>query len=600
MTAMVRGAAIIAGLLVFAVAFVARISNAPQVFETEIPQIRPLDDLYHLKRIAHSASNFPGVLDFDEDRGVAGAYCPWPPLYDLTMGGVARLFGATGAVDVLRIVVWIPPVLSSLLLAVVAFILWSRAPLAALTAGLVLALTPPAIADGWLGSIDHHFLEPFLGLGILGAVLRMRESDEVSEVRAALLLATALTLAVFVQPALVLAAGLAFACLYLEARRLRGTAIAFAIPAALIIAYRLTRAPDVPNNSWFLGWPHAAVFVGAAVAAAILWKLNRTTLAARIAGLLGGALATMAVPGAVRGVLNGLRFLGGDAWLSRIEEFRPVWTMQGPGLLTYLLALLPCAVLTAILLVLAVRQRRVPHIVVASFALVYLALALSSNRFTAIAAGLLAIGAGLLAQEWWSRGQRVTGTILAGGVVLLAAFNAARFVSDGMQHPFSGTREAIQVAGFLRQNNPAHERVLAPWSFGHVINVIGGSPAILDNFGTSQSAAEFREAHEILLAADEEKLAAYCRRNNIRYVVLEPPPVGIIDTALTIGLPFEAFVADNQKLTPRTERTWYWRAWWQWPKPTQHFAPAFAMTGRGMRVWRRIDAPSSPVNAASR
>lgn len=597
---MVRRAATVAALLVFVVAFAARISNASQVFETDVPQIPPLDDLYHLKRIAFSAANFPAVLDFDADRGVAGAYCPWPPLYDLTMGGVVRLFGATGAVDVLRVVVWIPPLLSSFLLAGLAFVLWSRAPLAALTAAGVLALTPFAIADGWLGSIDHHFLEPFLVLGILGAVLHVRASDETSEIRAALLLATALTLAVFVQPALVLAAALAFACLYLEGRRLRGTAIAFAIPATLIIAYRLTRAADVPNNSWFLGWPHAAVFVGAAVAAAILWRLHRTTLAARIGGLLGGALATVVVPGAVRGVLNGLRFLGGDAWLSRIGEFRPVWTMQGSVLVTYLLALLPCAVLTSVLFVLAVRQRRVPHLVVASFALVYFALALSSNRFTAIAAGLLAVGAGLLAQEWWGRGQRVAGAALASGVVLLAVLNVARFIADGMHHPFSGTREAIRVAGYLRQNNPAHERVLAPWSFGHVINVIGGSPAILDNFGTSQSATEFREAHEMLLTPDEEKLAAYCRRNNIRYVVLEPPPVGIIDTALTIGLPFEDFVAGNQKLTPRTEGMWYWRAWWQWPRPTRHFAPAFAMTGKGMRVWRRIDTPLPPVSAGSR
>src|SRR6266850_5266906 len=72
----------------------------------------PYDDLYHAKRIAWSAAHFPQVLAFDPDRGLSGAFCPWPPLYDLGCAAVA-LAGVP-----LR---WLPPFGFSLFAAAIGF-----------------------------------------------------------------------------------------------------------------------------------------------------------------------------------------------------------------------------------------------------------------------------------------------------------------------------------------------------------------------------------------------------------------------------------------------------------------------------------------------
>src|SRR4051812_2027959 len=78
-------------LLFVTVALGTRLLNAPYVFDHGKPRISPVDELYHWKRIAYSAAHFPRVLELDRDRGIGGEFCPWPPLYDVVSGGVARL-----------------------------------------------------------------------------------------------------------------------------------------------------------------------------------------------------------------------------------------------------------------------------------------------------------------------------------------------------------------------------------------------------------------------------------------------------------------------------------------------------------------------------
>src|SRR5438270_8847195 len=101
-------------LAFFVLALACRLLNAPYAFEGGKPRIAPVDELYHWKRMAYSAAHFPRVLELERDRGVNGAFCPWPPLYDVAAGGVARLLGATTSDDVLRRVVWFPPILFAL------------------------------------------------------------------------------------------------------------------------------------------------------------------------------------------------------------------------------------------------------------------------------------------------------------------------------------------------------------------------------------------------------------------------------------------------------------------------------------------------------
>src|SRR5207253_10281283 len=95
----------------------------------------------------------------------------------------------------------------------------------------------------------------------------------------------------------------------------REGARAFAIPAAAIVLYRSSLPASYPNSPWFLGWPHAAVLVAAALACALRAYVSRwLAIAAAI------AFALMFPP-----VLDGLRFFGRDPWLSSIIEFQPMF-----------------------------------------------------------------------------------------------------------------------------------------------------------------------------------------------------------------------------------------------------------------------------------
>src|SRR5207244_2565942 len=127
----------------------------------------------------------------------------------------------------------------------------------ALAAGAALAASPFVVTQAWIGSIDHHWLEPIFVVAILAAVLDRRP----------FLLALALTAAMSVQTPLPTAPALALVILFFTTDG-RAGAIAFGIGAIAIALYRATRPPGFPDNAWFLGWTHAALFGAAAVACA--------------------------------------------------------------------------------------------------------------------------------------------------------------------------------------------------------------------------------------------------------------------------------------------------------------------------------------------
>ncbi|HEX7831418.1 MAG TPA: hypothetical protein VF787_17305 [Thermoanaerobaculia bacterium] len=573
--------------LAFVLTAALRFLNSATAFEGGFPQIRLLDDLYHLKRMTYSAANFPRVLEFDPDRGERGAFCPWPPFYDVAAGGVARTFGATGIFDVLSIVVWIPPLVTATFLALLTFVLWPRAPLAAIVAALTIAMSPSPIVESWIGSIDHHFLEPPIVLAMIGAVVLVVRSDSQRELRAGLLLGVAMTLAMFTQAALLLGCGLAFAICFF-AGRARATAVASALTALALVLYRLTCDPAMPNNAWFVGWPHAAIFFGACVASLIAWRMHTRTTIARIAAGVAGSVATLLIPGMVRVVLTGSTFLGGDPLMARVKELQPIWTLTGRPLWIFFGGLIAGAILTIPLLMRGVRRREAWSIAIACFALFYFTVAMTSLRFTLIATCVLAVAGGVCAEMWRRDGRRNVAIAMAIAMILPAFATLILFLNSGLPHPLAGMSEPLQVAGFLRRANVKHERVLAPWMWGHAINVIGGSPVITDNFGTMPDEDAFRRAQLKLLTGNERELAAYCRRLGIRFIVLSPPPAGIAETGLGIGMPLDAFV-QNDMLTPRTTSTWWWQAWQRFPTPTREFASAFETRDGSVRVWRLVD-----------
>ena len=427
------------------------------------------DDLYHLKRIEFSARHFPQVLELDRDRGVAGAFCPWPPLYDLSAGLIARLFG-------MQVVPFIPPVAGALAVALAS--MWTFAHFGALagwTAGAALASSPFIVTQSWIGAIDHHFLEWILVFAIARS----------ATARSVWFAPIAMTAALFVQSALIIACGLLFIVWWLREER-RGS-VAFAATAAVIAVYRLTRTPGYPDTAWFLGWPHVILLIAAAVA-----LLGRP----RLLGLACGTVIALFAP-----VGQGLHFFGGDRWLQSIVEFQPMWRSHGPALLSQLIGLGAGAVL--------IWKRRSP---LALFAIGFVILTIINRRFWSVSIPLLAIAGAIAAASFERRYVRFAA---AAAVAVIPAIQLAAW----MRHPnlpIERYQMAWVHAAHLLETLPPG-RVLAPWSMGHTFDVIGKHAVVIDGFGTMPDESAFWRAQEAL--GDPAKLERYCRENGVRYLV---------------------------------------------------------------------------------
>ncbi|HEX9502355.1 MAG TPA: hypothetical protein VGA10_11950 [Thermoanaerobaculia bacterium] len=408
----------------------------------------PYDDLYHAKRIAYSTANFPHVLTFDRDRGLNGAFCPWPPLYDLACAAVVRA-GAP--------LQWLPPVGFSLFAAAVTFALGP-------VAGIGTAVSPYLINVSKTAAIDHHWIEPALLLLIIFATARRRP----------LLLGLALTVAMFVQTAFLIAGAIAFVICF----RQRWGWISFAIPATAIAVYRIAQPLGYPDTAWFLGWPHVACFAAAAVACRF--------------GLLFGAIV---VAPFLPAVLHGLSFFGRDAWLRTIIEFQPMFrdvSRIGTDI----------ANLTGGAILIFVIARR--HPTLAAFGITYLLLALNSRRFLVPAIPLLIIAGAIAAAEM------PKAALFAIAITLLPPI-----VYDvwSVRHPEPVDRQVVSIATAVCPLPPG--RVLAPWWMGHAIDVIGRHPVVIDNFGSMPDEALFARAN----AALRDRDFAWCLAHDIRYVV---------------------------------------------------------------------------------
>jgi hypothetical protein len=444
------------------------------------------DELYHWKRIEFSAQHFPQVLELDRDRGLRGAFCPWPPLYDLSAGLVARIFGM-GAVR------FIPPVAGAIAVAVAS--MWTFAlfgSLAGWTAGIALACSPFVVTQSWIGAIDHHFLEWILVFFVARSADRSPRSA-----------AIAMTAAVFVQTALIIACGLLFVILWM--RDERRWALAFVAVAAAVSLYRLTRAPGYPDTAWFLGWPHVLLLIAAATALLVR---------PRLLGLACGIAIALLAP-----VGQGLHFFGGDRWLQSIVEFQPLWRSSTPDLISQLAGLGAGAVL-------AWRQLRgrASARPIALCAISFLLLTIINRRFWSISIPLLAIAGAIDAASFARRNLRFAA---AAAVALVPVIQLAAW----MRHPNRPIERYqmawVEAANFLRTQPKG--RVLAPWSMGHTFDVIGKQPVVIDGFGTMPDERAFWDAVDAL--EHQEKLGEYCAANGVRYVVDyadRPKPEGLV------------------------------------------------------------------------
>ncbi|HXH39224.1 MAG TPA: STT3 domain-containing protein, partial [Thermoanaerobaculia bacterium] len=582
-------------LAFFALALAVRLLNAHYIFDgTGKPRITPVDELYHWKRIAYSAAHFPHVLEFDRDRGIGGAFCPWPPLYDVASGGAARLLGAEGdsADAVLTRVVWFPPLLFALFTGITVFVLARRwGTRVAVLSGIALATSPFLVTTSWIGSIDHHFLEPVFTFAILGAAcLGLSARNRREQIRAGILLGIAITAAMFVQTALLVSAALAFVVLFVGAEGVAATC-GFGIAAIAVVLYRLTRAPGFPDNQWFLGWTHASLFAAAAVACAVNRKagvggrgsgvgamamretaptpdprLPTPVIRTAFFALLAGLAILLASPSVPSSLVSGAHFFGGDRWLRTIQEFQPLWRARGDDLLSDLTGLSGGAVLVWFLLSRALRTHDRIRLAVALFAIVYLGLTITSRRFWIVAIPLLAL-AGALYVPLIARKRLALLAALA--IALPPPLQLAGWLTTPIPPVQPNQQQWLRATTFLQTLPPG--RVLGPWSLGHAIDVEGKHAVVIDNFGTMPDTDTFEHAQEALLAPTEATLARYCDAAGVRYLILEQPRFGIASANAILG-------------TQRApESTWWWHVW----RGEQPRLFHLLWSEPGLRIYRR-------------
>jgi hypothetical protein len=428
-------------------------------------QIGPFDDAYHLKRI----QSFPHLIEFDGDRD---AWCPWPPLYDFVCGAAAKVMGA-------RSVVWLPPIAFALFAAALA---WRFG----VVAGFGVALAPYLIGISRVADIDHHWVEPMLVVLILIAVLR----------RNVWLLAIAMTCALFVQTALIVACGLAFLSLWLFDRD-RRYARAFLFAALAVALWRF--AVPFPESPWFLGGVYTVLLVAAAVALALHDRWYALPIAI--------ALTLPFWPE----LYQGMHFFRGDPWLSAIVEFQPMF--RDASRLGTDLANVGGGVAVLLVALWGGGPRKTKTVLL--FAIGYAVLAFTSRRFLPIAIPVLAIIPSV-ARDLGGRAVRIAMAL----AIVLPPLAYDVYALKNPEPPDNPV--PFVIANEIRPLPPG--RVLAPWYLGHAIDVFGHHAVVIDNFGSMPNTTRFDIANDALRNPHHEQLLGYCQRNRIRYLATDRAP----------------------------------------------------------------------------
>jgi hypothetical protein len=558
---------------VFLLAFLVRIANLPLAFANGIPQFAPFDEIYHAKRIAYSAARPFRVFDFDPNRGSHGAFCPWPPLYDMLAGTVARAVGGRTAVEALAIATWFPPIAASLVAALIAGRLARRSLLGGGLAGVGVAVSTYFLDKSRLTAIDHHFLEFPIVLAVTASVAQLTRTDsERAAWRNGALLGIALLAGLLVQTATLVAGILAMVALLLFAERkvypFAGAALGFGLAAGFLVIYRLWKPPGYPDDQWYLGFPHAAVLAGAAAACAVIaatigrgFPFGRAIAAAGAAG----ALVLAASPAAAESFLGGSRFFGGDPWFSSIVEFQPLFFRPEADWLGDF-CLLGGGALVSAAAVFDPRWRVGRRGTLLFFTLAYLALAISSMRFLVVGAPLGAVVGAVAVADVRERGFARRAWLYATFLLLPSlALSAGRVIRPAPPLDTDAV-PMLQAADFIRRSN-APGRILAPWSWGHLFNVLAGRGVMMDNFGVAGGQTEFENARAAILSPREKAVADYCEWNGVRFLVLQDPLPYFGAHARASGFPRSAFEAARRDSVPSPTRlmrsTFWWRAYFE-------------------------------------
>ncbi len=262
-------------------------------------------------------------------------------------------------------------------------------------------------------------------------------------------------------------------------------------------------------------------------------------------------------------------------------EFRPLVTdlSSVPGVVV----LLGGGVLLLVPFLLGAGRLGRADLVLAVWAVTTLAGALARARFAVVAAPLLALVAGRVLARLAARRERAPAAV-AVLLALLPLLGTRGSLTENEVRP-AHVEPVLRAAAFLRERCGVSERVLAPWSWGHLLNRFGECPVLVDGFGSMPDRGAFEAALEATLATREERLVRFCRERSVRWIVLTNPLFQLAGTAGEAGYPSQAYLATASDGAPRVTRLAQSTVWWRAYFPDRPGPPGAVPSSVLRRVW---------------
>ncbi len=524
-------------LVVVAVALAARVVGTA---ELRLPDggVRPVssDSHYYLRRIVATWQDFPHVPETDAGLDCPGATVPpWPGGVERLTAGLAHLVLAADAPprEVERLAAWLPVVAGVLAAAAVwALALAWLGELAALLAGLLLALLPLHIWYTAFAFIDHHMLLTLWLAGLAWAVdalLRQPGRRQTAVLGAILAAGFALMTEAWIAELVVTAAAVLTATTAVpvgpQRRRVLLALVGavwlgalLAVPAIVAAPYfqQGLVAPNAPSRFtlWLLSGFAAALTAGLLVIGPDAQRRGRALVAAGLTGAASVALAAACDPAMHNALAAMVAFTGRAGMVATIEESKPFWRLPLPQPLIVLggaIVLLP---------VLPLGFAQLPPLRRAWLTWLYAAtaaLALLQTRFGLVFAVpyVLAWAAVLTGQA--QRWQRPLAALAAVGVVtLVPPLWQARQWSD---HEESVWRVLVWMRDHLPPPPPTGQRcLLGPWDVGHKVLHVTGQPVIASNFTELKEREALRDTMRVLLAPEFAAVEPLLQRRQVRWL----------------------------------------------------------------------------------
>jgi asparagine N-glycosylation enzyme membrane subunit Stt3 len=534
------------------------------------------DAYYHARRALFSFEHFPKVLLHDAYLNhPQGAFVPWPPLYDLALGGIARLVGSSQS-RFEHVAAWAPVALGALTLWPVyrgGRRMGGRST--GLGAAALFALLPATIVYSNVGNADHHAAQALIGATLLCLCLGLvspapADVERLPRRFAALALARAALLLTW--PGSILYLALSEGCLLLAgvlgARRdlLGGEALSALGTALLVLPVVLISGGPVggPFSAIELSRLHVVLLAAVAiVAAGVRWIEGRAPSRSALVRLVRAAalgipalLLLLAGTGAIHELGLGYAYVAkSDAYEGRNLEQYPLFSfasgfssalaLQTLGFFAFLVPLAPIAVL------LHAREpaRRASSLVLAAFAAAFGGLALLQVRFANdyAPAGSIAFALmlGSAARPLVRRGRPRAAAALAIGLATallapvleihlraapasLRALRADAERSDRALQSYQGSmvrfaervRAATpETAGFDDPDMAPAYGILAYPGIGHVLHYVAHRATPADNFGPYIGPDNYGAVGSFFGMRDEAAAIAEAERLKTPYVV---------------------------------------------------------------------------------